>query len=56
MVPVLLYKMGKLGLRGLKHLAQGHTAVGREGWRLLGQSTFHSSHPGLGLPGQEQQS
>lgn len=56
MVPVLLYKMGKQGLRGLKRLAQGHTAVGREGWRPLGQSTFRSSHPGLGLPGQEQQS
>lgn len=33
MEPVLLYKMGKQGLRGAKHLAQGHTVVGRGGWR-----------------------
>lgn len=33
MEPVLLYKMGKQGLRGAKRLAQGHTVVGRGGWR-----------------------
>lgn len=33
MEPVLLYKMGKQGLRGAKRLVQGHTVAGRGGWR-----------------------